>query len=240
MSNIPTAHNGCKNKEDIAKVVLMPGDPLRAKYIADNYLENVIQFTQVRGILGYTGYYKGKRISVMASGMGMPSIGIYSYELFNFYDVETIVRIGSSGSYDESLKLYDVILVEDAYSDTNFAKVTFGMGSKIMKPTKTVMNKLEKFASELNIPVKKVRVYSSDCFYSTNPDRWKKIKAEKGCMAVEMESFALFAAAKAFNKKAAAILTISDSLVTGEETTSLEREKNFNDMIKIALKLAKN
>ena len=240
MSNIPTAHNACKNKEEIAKVVLMPGDPMRAKYIADNYLDNVFEFSSVRGITGYTGYYKGKKISVMASGMGMPSIGIYSFELYNFYDVETIVRIGSAGSYDESLKIYDVLIVEDAYSDTHFAKAAYGMGSKILKPTKSVKNKLEKSAEELNIPVKKVRVYSSDCFYSTTPDRWKKIKAEKGCMAVEMESFALFAAAKALGKKAASILTISDSLVTGEETTSLEREKNLNDMIKIALNLAKN
>lgn len=240
MSNIPTAHNACNNKDEIAKIVLMPGDPLRAKYIAENFLTNVTMFTSVRNVYGYTGYYNNKRISVMASGMGMPSIGIYSYELYSFYDVETIVRIGSAGSYDESVNLYDVVVVKDAYSESTFAKYSYGFGSKIMKPSKVINNKLIKAANNLNIPVKFARIHSSDCFYSTDPNYWKKIHKEKGCMAVEMESFALFSTAKALGKKAACLLTISDSLVSGEKTTSLEREKNLNNMIKIALSLALN
>ena len=238
MTNIPTPHIMCNDKAQIANTVLMPGDPLRAKYIADNFLTDVIEINNVRNMLGYTGYYNGKRITVMASGMGMPSIGIYSYELYSFYDVETIVRIGSAGSYDLDLKVYDTVLVKDSYSDTSYAKVAFGYKSKIMKPTKTINNKLKKIAAKKNIELKEERIYSSDVFYSTNSN-FMDIKKKWGCMAVEMESFALFANAHALGKKAACLLTISDSLVSGEKTTSLEREKNLNNMIKIALELAK-
>src|SRR5574344_1369758 len=133
MSNIPTPHNACSDKSLIAKVVLMPGDPLRAKFIADTYLTDVITFTTVRNILGFTGYYNKKRISVMGSGMGMPSIGIYSYELYKFYDVETIIRIGSAGSYSERLEVYDTVLVTDAFSESSFAKVAFGYKGKVLK-----------------------------------------------------------------------------------------------------------
>ena len=239
MSNIPTAHNSCNDSSQIAKTVLMPGDPLRAKYIADNYLTDVIEFTSVRNILGYTGYYNGKRISVMASGMGMPSIGIYSYELYNFYDVDTIVRIGSAGSYDKDLNLFDTLLVTDAYSDSTYAKVSFGINSKILKPSLVINNKLKKAAEKLNIKLREGRIYSSDSFYSNNPSRWVDIHEKKGCLAVEMESFALFANARNAKKKAACLLTISDSLVTGMKTSSKEREESLKDMIKIALELAK-
>ncbi len=237
MANIPTPHNMCDDKSKIAKTVLMPGDPLRAKYIAENFLTDVIEINTVRNNLGYTGYYKGKRITVMSSGMGMPSIGIYSYELYNFYDVDTIVRIGSAGSYDKEYKIYDTILVKDAYSDSTYAKCAFGYKTKILKPTKDINKKLKKIAKKAKIELKETRIYSSDVFYSSDPGRWVDIKKKYKAMAVEMESFALFANALASGKNAACLLTISDSLVSGEATSSLEREKNLNNMIKIALEL---
>lgn len=237
MSNIPTPHNACKDKSKIAKIVLMPGDPLRAKYIAENFLSDVELFTDVRNVLGYTGYYNGKKISVMASGMGMPSIGIYSYELFSFYDVDTIIRIGSAGSYDENVNVYDTLIVKDAFSESTFARVAFNDKSKIMKPSKLINNKLIKSAKKLGIPYKYGRIHSSDVFYGNDANHYKELRNNKGCLAVEMESFALFANAKALGKNAACILTISDSLVNGVATTSLERERNFNNMIKIALEI---
>ena len=239
MSNIPTPHNQCDDKNKIAKLVLMPGDPLRAKYIADNFLTEVETFSTVRNIYGFTGKFNGRRVSVMASGMGMPSIGIYAYELFSFYDVDTIIRIGSAGSYDANLDIYDTIVVKDAYSDSTFAKVAYGYKAKIMKPTKSINNRIKKCAKDLNIDIKEERIYSSDVFYSTTPERWKEIKNKYGTMAVEMESFALFATANALGKNAACILTISDSLVSDKKTSSLERERNLNDMIKIALGMTK-
>ena len=237
MANIPTPHNMCDDKSKIAKTVLMPGDPLRAKYIAENFLTDVIEINTVRNNLGYTGYYKGKRITVMSSGMGMPSIGIYSYELYNFYDVDTIVRIGSAGSYDKEYKIYDTILVKDAYSDSTYAKCAFGYKTKILKPTNDINKQLKKIAKKAKIELKETRIYSSDVFYSSDPGRWVDIKKKYKAMAVEMESFALFANALASGKNAACLLTISDSLVSGEATSSLEREKNLNNMIKIALEL---
>ena len=235
MANIPTPHNMCDDKSKIAKTVLMPGDPLRAKYIAENFLTDVIEINTVRNNLGYTGYYKGKRITVMSSGMGMPSIGIYSYELYNFYDVDTIVRIGSAGSYDKEYKIYDTILVKDAYSDSTYAKCAFGYKTKILKPTKDINKQLKKIAKKAKIELKETRIYSSDVFYSSDPGRWVDIKKKYKAMAVEMESFALFANALASGKNAACLLTISDSLVTGAETTAMERERLLNNMIKISL-----
>lgn len=239
MSNIPTPHINCSDPSLIANVVLMPGDPLRAKYIADNYLTDVICFTATRNILGYTGKYNGKKISVMGSGMGMPSIGIYSYELFSFYGVETIVRIGSAGSYDENFKVYDTVLVTDAYSESNYAKVAFGMRGKTMKSNKTINNKLIKASEKLGIELKPATIHSSDVFYGNNPDLWHVCHDKYGCKCVEMESFALFANAKALGKKAACLLTISDSFITHEVTSSEERQKNFHNMMKVALELAK-
>ncbi len=151
MSKIPTPHISCIDSTLIAKTVLMPGDPLRARFIAENYLTDVICFTTTRNILGFTGKYKGKKISVMGSGMGMPSIGIYSYELFQFYGVENIVRIGSAGSYDEKLKVYDTVLVTDAFSESNYAKVAFGMRAKALKSNAALDNELKKAANQLKI-----------------------------------------------------------------------------------------
>ena len=238
MSNIPTPHNECKDKDLIAKTVLMPGDPLRAKYIAETYLTDVVCFNSVRNMLGYTGKYNGKKITVMGSGMGMPSIGIYSYELFAFYDVENIIRIGSAGSYSDRLNVYDTVLVTKAFSESSYASVAFGNKSKFQEPSKYLNSKLKNAAEDLGINLKEAIIHSSDVFYSDNKTHWMFLKDEYQCEAVEMESFALFANAKALNKKAACLLTISDSFVSKIVTTSEERQKNFNDMIKLALKMA--
>jgi purine-nucleoside phosphorylase len=232
-----TPHIEAKQTE-IAKTVLMPGDPLRAKYIADNYLENVTKFNNVRNMFGFTGTYKGKRISVMGSGMGMPSIGIYSFELYKFYDVENIVRIGSAGAYTADLDLYDVLLVDSAWSESTFPETQSGVKSEYLEPDSELNAKIENIAKELNIPITKGRIHSSDVFYRNDFSVFEKIRDEKGCMAVEMESFALFHNAKVLNKKAACLLTISDNLVTKEETTSEERQNAFTRMMDIALGLA--
>lgn len=236
MSNIPTPHISCDDVNKIAKVVLMPGDPLRAKFIADNFLTDVITFNTTRGMLGFTGKYKGRWISVMGSGMGQPSIGIYSYELFNFYDVDTIVRIGSAGAYVPRLKIYDTVLVTEAYTEANFAKVAYGMRSKKLKSNKALNNKLTKIAAKLDIDLKPAICHSSDVFYSTTNNNDARDKY--GCECVEMESFALFANAKACGKKASTLLTISDSFVTHEVTSAEERQTSFTNMMKIALELA--
>lgn len=234
----PTPHNTCDNPDLIAKTVLMPGDPLRAKYIADNFLTDVVCFNSVRNMFGFTGKYNGKKITVMGSGMGMPSIGIYSYELYAFYGVENIIRIGSAGSYDESLKVYDTILVKEAYSESTYAKTAFGYKSKKLKPSTSLNNKLKKSATKLGIELKEAICHSSDVFYGHNKNLWTEVKQKYGATCVEMESFALFANAKALDKKAACLLTISDSFVEEAITTAEERQNNFNNMIKIALELA--
>lgn len=234
---MPTPHIEAQ-KGEIAKTVLMPGDPLRAKFIAETFLENVKQFNNVRGMLGFTGTYKGREISVMGHGMGQPSVGIYSYELYKFYDVENIIRIGSCGAYDESLDLYDVIIVEDAYSESTFAQVQCGDMNDVQEPSQELTERLEKIADELEIPYKKGRIHSSDVFYSEDFKRFEKLRDEKGCLAVEMESFALFTNAKTLGKNAACVLTVSDHLVTHEETSSAERQTAFTNMMKIALELA--
>ena len=238
MSNIPTPHIACSDESKIAKTVLMPGDPLRAKFIADNFLTDVETFTTTRNMFGFTGNYNGKRISVMGSGMGMPSIGIYSYELYNFYGVENIVRIGSAGSYSEDLKVYDTVLVTEAYSESTFAKVAFGFKNKSLKSSNSLNNKLREAADRLGIEMKEAKIHSSDVFYSTDANRWLDVREKHGCKCVEMESFALFANAKATGKKAACLLTISDSFTTHEVTSAEERQKNFTNMMKVALELA--
>ncbi len=235
---IPTPHIEAKKENEIAKTVLMPGDPLRAKFIADTFLENVIQFNQVRNVLGYTGTYKGRQISVMASGMGMPSIGIYSYELYNFYNVENIIRIGSCGGYTENVKLYDVILAKDAWSESSYAKVQGGYDKDVIEGTEVLNQRLIKHAEDLNIPVHQERIHSSDVFYRENFQEYQEIHEKHGCVGVEMEAFALFHNAKVLGKKAACLLTVSDNLATKEATTSEERQKAFTNMMKIALEMA--
>lgn len=231
---MPTPHIS-SNIEDIAKTVLMPGDPLRAKFIAETFLKDVKLVNQVRNMLAYTGTYNGKKVTVMGSGMGMPSIGIYSYELFKFYDVENIIRIGSCGAYDKDLKLFDVLLVSQAFSESSFAK-TMGISNRHVLPaSKTLNNRIKRAATKLNKPLKEGIIHSSDVFYRLNHQAYVDIYNKHQTIAVEMESFALFANAKALNRKAACLLTVSDSLVNHEETTSEQREKAFTNMMEIAL-----
>ena len=227
-------------KSDIAKTVLMPGDPLRAKFIADTFLDNVVQFNNVRGMLGFTGTYKGRKISVMGSGMGMPSIGIYSYELFKFYDIENIVRIGSCGAYTADLDLYDVLLVDQAWSESSYASTQEGLTERTeyTYPNKDLNKKIMNIANDLDIHVTQGCIHSSDVFYRQNFEEYIAINKEKGAIAVEMESFALFHNAKVLGKKAACLLTVSDNLVTKEETSSDERQNAFTKMMEIALELA--
>lgn len=227
-----TPHINAKENE-IAKTVIMPGDPKRAKFIAETYLKDCKLVSDVRNIYAYTGKYNDKEVTVMASGMGMPSIGIYSYELYKFYNVENIIRVGSCGSYTKDLNLYDIILVNASYSDSSYAKVQNGCEDNIMHSNATLNFYLRESAENLNIPITIANIYSSDVFYKEN-ENYKEL-ANKGYLAVEMESFALFHNANVLGKKAACLLTVSDSLVTKQETTSEEREKCFTKMIEIAL-----
>ena len=221
-------------KDDIAKIVLMPGDPLRAEFIAKNYLQDVIEVNSIRNMLMFTGIYKGKRISICGSGMGVPSIGIYSYELYKFYDVDTIIRVGSSGAYSKDLKLYDVVLVKEAYSDsTSFSSLVANDDTHVTYATQETNDKIKISAKNLNIQLHEERTHSSDVFYSSRSlqDTIKDTNAS----CVEMESTGLFTNAKATGKNAACLLSISDHLITGEQTSAQQRQTTFDDMIKVAL-----
>lgn len=233
-----TAHNNAQ-LGDISKTVLMPGDPLRAEFIAKNWLTDVKLVNQVRNIYAFTGKYKGTEVTVMASGMGMPSIGIYSYELYTQYDVERIIRIGSAGAYTDRLKLYDVVLAEAAWSESSFGKVQNGDPADIKYPDPWLNQVILDAGKECGMEVKTAKIHSSDVFYcQPDMDSFKELYAKHGCECVEMESFALFHNARVLGKKAACLLTISDSFVTGEKTSSGERQTAFGNMMEIALKSA--
>ena len=223
-------------KGDFAKTVLMPGDPKRAKFVAENFLENAVLVNDVRGVQGYTGFYKGKRVSVMASGMGMPSIGIYSYELFKFFDVENIIRIGSAGAMNENVKVRDIVLALGASTDSNFAHQYALPGTYANMCNYELLENSVKIARENNYNFHVGNVLSSDVFYSEidTASVWGKM----GVLAVEMEAAALYMNAARLNKKALAILTISDHLLTGESLQSEEREKSFKEMMTLALEVA--
>lgn len=228
-----TAHISA-TKEEIADTVIMPGDPLRAKFIAETFLDNYKLVNSVRNMYAYTGTYKGKKITIMASGMGMPSIGIYSYELYKFYDVKNIIRVGTAGSYSPDLNVYDVLLVNSSYTDSSYAKVQNNSEEDMLSASSSLNLYITQVSEKLNIHLSIGNIYSSDVFYKEN-DNYKEMFEKKGCIACEMESFALFHNAKILNKRAACILTISNNFVTNQETTSTEREKKFTDMIKLAL-----
>jgi len=230
-----TPHNNAE-KGDIADIVLMPGDPLRAEMIANNYLTDPVKFNDIRNMYGYTGFYDGRRISVMASGMGMPSMGIYSYELFNEYGVEYIIRLGSAGSYSEKADLFDTILCESSYTESTFAKVQSGYDKNIHESSPLLNEALIKSAKELEKKLIPARVHTTDVFYrNADSDYYKELLRKYNTIAVEMESFALFHNAYILNKKAAALLTISDSFVSDKKTTAMERQLSFTDMVLIAL-----
>lgn len=225
-------------KEDIKKIVLMPGDPLRAKYIAENFLENAKLVNTVRNMLAYTGTYKGKEITVFSSGMGMPSMGIYCYELYKFYDVDTIIRIGSCGSHNVDLNLFDTILVDNTYTEGNFAYEWSGKEEHLAKASDSLNAIIEKTATEIHIPYRKGNTLCSDCFDSYVEDISQfvsRFPKELNLLACEMEAFALFYIANALHKKASCLLTVVDSYFKKEESTSEQREKSLNDMITLAL-----
>lgn len=231
---MPTPHNAA-GKGQIAKTVLMPGDPLRSKFIAEHFLKDAVLVNNVRGVQGYTGTYNGKPVTVMASGMGMPSIGIYSYELYKEYDVDNIIRVGSAGSYIPELKIFDVVLATAAYSESSYALTQSGDTENPQRASESLNEKLRASAKELGIPLYEGIIHSSDVFYRESKDYLKDIVDVQHCCAVEMESFALFHNAKVLGKNAACLLTISDSFVSPEITTPEQREKNFTDMMKVAL-----
>ena len=233
-------HNEAK-KGEIAKVVLMPGDPLRAKYIAENFLENAKLVNQARNAFAYTGSYKGKEITVMASGMGMPSMGIYAYELFQFYEVDSIIRIGSCGSYVEDLNLLDIVLVNESYTTGNFAENMSGEKCDTVQASKQMNDKIEETAKEQNIQCVKTNVACTEVFdaYMVHPEEYvKRLPKEKNITSSEMEAFALLYTAKILEKEAACLLTVVDSNCKKEVLTTKQREKSLNDMIKLALESA--
>lgn len=228
-----TPHNSA-SKGDIAKTVLMPGDPLRAKFIAEHVLEDAVCFNRVRNMFGYTGTYKGKEVSVMGSGMGMPSMGIYSYELFSEYDVDRIIRIGSAGGYADDVHVRDVIIAMAASTDSNYASQYRLGGTFAPTADYGMLSAAVEAAQQKNIPVKVGNVLSTDVFYHVDSEyatRWKNM----GVLATEMECAALYMNAAYFGKKALGIFTVSDHLFTGEELSAEERETTFTDMMEIAL-----
>lgn len=230
-----TPHNAAE-KGQIAKTVLMPGDPLRAKYIADTYLENVVCFNTVRNMLGYTGTYKGKEISVMGGGMGMPSIGIYSYELYHFYDVERIIRIGSAGGLQDDVNVMDIVIGMGACTNSNYAEQYQIPGTFAPIPDYELLEKAVNLAREKGANVKVGNVLSSDVFYHDREDfndRWRRM----GVLAIEMEAAALYMNAARAGKKALCILTVSDHLYKDVSLGAKERETGFNQMMEIALEL---
>lgn len=231
-----TPHNSAE-KGDFAETVLLPGDPLRAKYIAEHFLNNVKQVNGVRNMFAYTGEYNGKRVSVMGSGMGMPSLGIYAHELYTQYGVKNIIRIGSCGAYSPNCKLFDVILAQGACTNSNWAHQYGLPGTFSAIADFDLLKKAYDVAKELKINVHVGNILSSDIFYNDRPEVWKNW-ARMGCLAVEMESYALYATAASLNKRALTILTVSDSFIFSEVTTAEQREKSFSDMMKIALEIA--
>lgn len=232
---IPTAHNEAK-LGDIAKTVIMPGDPLRAKFIAESYLDDVNCFNKVRGMLGYTGFYKDKRISVMGHGMGIPSIGIYTHELYNFYDVDNIIRVGSAGGIGSNVRLRDIIIAMGASTNSSFAKQFNLPGVFAPIADFALLEKAVLKARDMELPFKVGNVLTSDTFYddSNSLKAWDKM----GLLAVEMEVAALYMNAARFGKSALSILTISDLPFTGEACSSEERQNTFTQMIELALDIS--
>lgn len=231
--SIPTPHNTAK-KGDIAKKVLLPGDPLRAKYIAETYLENPVCFNTVRNMFGFTGTYKGQEVSVMGSGMGMPSMGIYSYELFNFYDVDKIIRIGSAGALQDDINVMDIVIALGACTDSNYASNYCLPGTFAPTASYSLLERAVEVAKEQGTPVRVGNVVSSDVFYSDDPtkqDAWRKM----GVLCAEMECAALYMNAARAGKQALGILTISDHMYREEAISAEARQTSFNKMMEIAL-----
>ncbi|ASP27849.1 purine-nucleoside phosphorylase [Spiroplasma corruscae] len=232
-----TPHISAK-KDEVAKIVLMPGDPLRAKKMAELFLKDYKLVNEVRNMYMYTGTYKGKSITIAGSGMGCPSIGIYSYELFKFYDVDCIIRIGSAGSYNKDINVYDIYNVKEALGENNYAKLAAGIDDKILNSSDNVYNTIKNTADNLNINLFSGRIHSSDVFYRMGDSL--EFAKENDLDLVEMESFALFANALVTKKQAGCILTVSDSFITKQVTTPEERQNNFIKMCELALESSVN
>ena len=232
---VPTPHIGAQYGE-IADRVIMAGDPLRAKFMAENFLENPVQYNNVRGMLGYTGTYKGKRVSVQGHGMGIPSIGIYTYELFNFYDVKRIIRCGSAGAFHPDLKLGDVVLAMGSCTDSNYGAQFNLPGTFAPIADFELLRAAAAKAEELNIDYKVGNVLASDVFYGDDPDSWKQWQ-KMGVLAVEMEATALYMNAARAGKSALCICTISDSLVHGTACSAEERQTSFTNMMEVAFNI---
>lgn len=235
-----TPHNEAK-KEDIAKIVIMAGDPLRVKYIAEHYLKDYKLVNSVRGMYCYTGYYNGKRLSVMAHGMGIPSMGIYSHELYNFYDVDTIIRVGSCGALTEKLKLLDIVIADKSYTESNYAYTLDSKKCNLVNADEKLNNKIKETAKENNINCIEGTIFCNDCFDLYIPEKERPIeRAPKDLDLVvsEMESFALFYNAKRAEKKAACIVTVVDIPKDKKSVSTEERETSLNDMILLALDTA--
>ena len=224
-------------KDEIAPLVLMPGDPLRAKYIADNFLSDAILINDVRNMLGYTGYYKGKRVTVMGSGMGIPSIGIYSYELFTDYDVEKIIRIGSGGSLSQDIKINDIVLAKNSYSPSSFAYVWGKCVNNVIDSSETLNNKILDTTKKLKMNINYGTIMTADVFtvYADIEHIYKKMPKHINLLANEMEAFGLFHVANLCNKEASCLMTIVDSPFEENMLSQEEKEKNLNEMIMLAL-----
>ena len=230
-----TPHIGCE-KNDIAKTVIMSGDPLRAKYIAENFLDDYKLVNEVRGMYAYTGYYKNKRITVMGHGMGIPSIGLYTYELYNFYDVENIIRIGSCGSFNKDIKLMDIVLSSSAYSKTYFGQLLTGEKIEEVGSSSVLNNKILSTSKKLNINLKYGKIITSDVFdVYTDHEKFKSNFPNDDFYAVEMEAYGLFFVARYLKKEASCLLTVVDSKFDKNEIDTQTREKGLNDMILLAL-----
>ncbi len=234
-SMIPTPHINA-SESAFAETVLMPGDPLRSKMIADRFLENAELVNNVRGVQGYTGTWQGKRVSVMASGMGCPSIGIYSYELFKFYNVQNVIRIGSAGAMSEKLKVRDIVIGMSAYTNSSYPKQFGFSGENAPCADYDLLSKAVEAAKSMNLHYLCGPIFTSDCFYSDSPD--SAVLQKLGVLAVEMETAALYMNAAATGKKALTICTISDHLLTGEALPAEDRQNSFLDMIRLALTIA--
>lgn len=239
-----TPHNSA-NLNDIAKTVIMPGDPLRAKYIAENFLENYTLVNDVRNMFAYTGFYKGTKITVMASGMGMPSMGIYCYELYNFYNVENIIRIGSCGGYSPDLELFDIILSEQVFSESNFALNANNEDCHLVASSSKLNNVIEETSSEINIPITKGTTTCMEFFDLYIPDLQKvldRIPKDLEPIGAEMEAFALFYVAKMLNKNASCLMSVVDTNVNSnlpkENASAEDRQNGLNKMITLALESA--
>ena len=233
---MPTPHIESK-KEDIAPIVLMPGDPLRAKYIAENFLENAKLINSVRNMLGYTGTYKGKRVTVFASGMGIPSIGIYSYELYYYYDVEKIIRIGTCGSFNKDIKLLDIVLSSGAYCKSYFDVLLDGVDVDFVQSSGELNRQIMNTSKEKNIDLKFGKTITSDVFdlYCDDIEKFRDTFPDLNFLSIEMEAFGLFYVAKKLGKEASCLMTVVDSLFDKHSLTSEDREKSLNEMIELAL-----